>query len=111
MGTDQATLVLASLLRSPRRFQSFDLSGTAKQLVFALEKALEDYEHRNRAPDPPLALAALNGAYALLSASPPPAKAEALTSRKHPVLVAVDREDRSAEVAAWHGLLAEAAER
>jgi len=111
MGTDQATLVLASLLRAPRRFQSYDLTGQAKKQIIALEKALEEFDEAIQAANPPQALVKLTEAFGLLGATPASGVAEDLTSRKHPVIMAVDREDRPAEVAAWHAFLADAQER
>lgn len=109
MRAAQATLVLASLLRSHRRFQSFDLGKIARERVFALQKLLEDFEEIATLADCPQALAKLDAAYHLLSAEPPLASPEDIPNRVHPVLAAVDRADMAAELAAWQALLREGA--
>src|SRR5438046_2188229 len=62
MRTDQATLILSSLLRSPRRFQSYDLPRLTKELVLALDKLLEEFQDMTELPDCPQALAKLEAA-------------------------------------------------
>jgi hypothetical protein len=108
--TDQATLVLGSLLRGPRRFQSHDLAAGARKRLFALESVVEAFAAFAQAPDPGQALTKLEEAYRMLGAVPPNAGADDVVARRHPALVAADQPDRDAETAAWHALLAEAPE-
>jgi hypothetical protein len=108
MRTEQATLILASLLRSPRRFQSHDLPRLTKERVLALDKLLDEFLEMTSLPDCPQALAKLEAAYRLLEAEPPTADERDLPGRSHPVLIAVDRPDQAAELTAWHTLLREA---
>jgi hypothetical protein len=107
MRIDQATLILSSLLRSPRRFQSYDLPRLAKERVLALDKLLDEFQEMTGLQDCPQALAKLDAAYLLLGTTPPAAEPDDLPSRSHPVLIAVDQQDQAAELAAWQELLKE----
>jgi len=107
MRTDQANLILSSLLRSPRRFQSYDLPRLTKEKILALDKLLDEFQDMTGLPDCPQALAKLEAAYLLLGAEPPAAEPDDLPDRSHPVLVAVDQQDQAAELAAWQALLKE----
>jgi hypothetical protein len=107
MRTDQATLILSSLLRSPRRFQSYDLPRLTKERVLALDKLLDEFQDMTVLPDCPQALAKLDAAYLLLGAEPPTAEPDDLPRRLHPVLMAVDQAEQAAELAAWQALLKE----
>jgi hypothetical protein len=107
MQTDQATLVLSSLLRPSRRFQSYDLGKAAKQRIFAVEGLLEAFEEAAKRADSTDALAMIEAAYRSLGAEPPAAGAKDILSRQHPVLVAADSADASGEARAWHTFLAE----
>jgi hypothetical protein len=104
MQTDQATLVLASLLRSPRRFQSYDLSRAAREHISDVQQLVEEYEEKQSAADYAGALAALEKAYGMLQAEPPTETAD-LANWKHPVLAAADKADLAAEMDAWRALL------
>jgi hypothetical protein len=97
MNTDHATLVLASSLRSPRRFRRFDLSKSAQQRLAAIQQLLETFDKLTFASDFDQALARLNEAYRLLDVEPPPADSASLTSRKHPMLFAFDNPHPDAE--------------
>jgi hypothetical protein len=105
MQTDQATLVLASLLRSPRRFQSYDLSKAAREHIGAIQQLVEEYEEKQSAADYAGALAALHKAYGMLQAEPPDAATADLANWKHSVLAAADKADLAAEMDAWRALL------
>jgi hypothetical protein len=105
MNTDHATLVLASSLRSPRRFRSFDLTKSAQQRLAAIQQLLESFDKLTFASDFDQALARLNEAYRLLDVEPPPADSASLTGRKHPMLFAFDNPHPGAETDAWRVLL------
>jgi hypothetical protein len=105
MQTDQATLVLASLLRSPRRFKSYDLSRAAREHIGVIQQLVEEYEAKQSAADYAGALAALDKAYGLLQATPVEGTSVDLANWKHPVLAAADKADLAAEMDAWRALL------
>ena len=107
MNTDRATLILATLLRSPRRFRSFELSKSAKQRLAAIQQLLETFDKLTFASDFEQALAQLNEAYRLLDVEPPTADSTSLTSRQHPMLVAFDNPHPGAETDAWKAFLIE----
>jgi hypothetical protein len=109
MTTDQATLVLASLLRAPRGFKSTDLSRTASQKLAAIQQLLETYRKETKSSQHADALAQLDQAYRLLEVEPPSGDTSALASRKHPFLVAFDKPNPAAETDAWRALLVQLA--
>lgn len=100
MKTDQATLVLASLLRSGRRFQSHDLGQTTRQRIATIQQLLEEYEEKLSSPDATEAPAKLAEAYRLLKAEPP-------SGAEQTVLAAVNQAEPTAETNAWQAFLAE----
>src|SRR5262245_30347962 len=101
MQTDQATLVLASLLRSGRRFQSQDLSKAVRQRIALLQELLEEYEAKLSQPE---VGDALGQAYLLMNTEPPPGAAADWESA---VLSATNKADLIAEAEAWRSFLAE----
>jgi hypothetical protein len=105
MTTDQATLILASLLRTPRSFRSFDISDAARKRLDNVQQLLETVGKKTKASAYDDALVHLNAAYRLLGAEPPRGYSGALTSRKHPFLVAFDKPNPGAETDAWKSLL------
>jgi hypothetical protein len=107
MNTDQATVILASLLRSPRRFRSYELSQAARQRLVSIQHLLETYDNKTLSSDYEEALARLNQAYRMLDAVPPAASSDDLSSRMHPMLLAFDNPNLGAEGDAWRMLLAE----
>lgn len=107
MKTDRATLLLASLLNSPRRFRSYELSKSAKQRLASVQHLLEAYDKMTFASNYGEALSQLDQAYRLLQAEPPPSTSDDLTSRKHPVLMAFDNPNPGAESDAWRAFVNE----
>jgi len=107
MKTDRATLILASLLSSPRRFRSYELSKAAKQRLATVQHLLEGFDKLTFASNYAEALSQLNQAYRELEAEPPPGTADDLTSRKHPVLFAFDNPNPGAETDAWRAFVSE----
>jgi hypothetical protein len=105
MLTKYATLVLASLQRSPRMFQSFDLSKVARQRIDAVQLLLTEYRHRLADFDPAGALVRIERAYAELGAAPPPATPADVDGSAHPMMVAVATDDHAAETEAWRVFL------
>ena len=101
MNTDRASLILASFLRSPRRFRSFELSLAAKQRLVSIQHILETFDKLTFASDIEQALAQLNEAYRLVGAQAPAADSNSLTSRTHPMLEAFDNPQPGAETDAW----------
>jgi hypothetical protein len=106
MQTEQATHVLAFLLGAPRRANSWQLKSAAKQRLAAIQHALETYERLTFTSDAE-ALAQLNQAYRLLNAGPPAAKPDDLATRKHPLLMELDRPHPGPEMDAWKMFLDE----
>jgi hypothetical protein len=107
MQTHQATLILASLQRSPRGFQSYDLSKPARQCVDEAQRLLGEYQHRLSHFDHVGALAKVEQAYHLLRAVPPPATPEDMDEGTHPMMLAVGQADQAAETEAWRVFLSE----
>ena len=106
MDTEQGTLVLASLLRVPRRFQSRILGPMAKQRLVAVQKVLDEFDTSLWRADYPRALEKLNAAYGLLEVQPPPATSDDILDQRHPVQVALEHMDQEREMRAWHVWLA-----
>lgn len=112
MRTEQATLVLASLMRPRRMFQSYDLGAAAKKLVIEVQKALETFEAEANAGRHAAALEKVNESYRLLGATPPAADADSLAARRHPLLESADRPAGGGEEAeAWRALLSQVEDR
>lgn len=107
MQTAYATLILASLQRSPRVFQSFDLSKLARQRVDEVEQLLGEYRHRLTEFDHAGALARLERAYQALGAVPPPAGPNDMDAGTHPMMRAVAQDNHAAETEAWRVFLSE----
>lgn len=106
MNTDQATYLMAFLLRAPRRGSSWELKKAAKQRLATIQHALEAYEKLTFSSDEQ-ALAQLNHIYTLLNAKPPSATDKDLATRKHPLLKALDSPSPGAETDAWKTFLTE----
>jgi hypothetical protein len=106
MNTHEATQILAFLLGSHRRYQSWQLSWAAKQRLASIQHALEAYEKLTFTSDQE-ALAQLNQIYQMLNAEPPPADSNDLSTRKHPLMLALDRPDPGAEMDSWKVFLEE----
>ena len=87
--TNHATLILASLQRAPRTFQSYDLSKTARQRVDAVQQLLGEYQHRLAEFDHAGALARIDRAYGVLGADPPRATPADMDRSAHPMMMAV----------------------
>ena len=107
MKTERVTLILASLINAPRRFRSYELSKAAIQRLASVQQLLETYDKMTFASNYAEALSQLNHAYHLLGAEPPASTADDLTSRKHPVLVALDNPNPGAETDAWRAFVNE----
>jgi len=107
MHTDQATLILASLLRTSRGFKSHNLERGVRLQILDADRLLDTYRWACNNYDYTLALAKLNAAYRALDAEPPSAAVESIAERRHPALIATDQIDRAAEMRAWQALLAE----
>src|SRR5262249_11232190 len=101
MKTEQATLILASLLRAPRRFRSYELSKAAKVQLTNIQQLLESYDHLAGSSDYGGALIKLNEAYQSLEAVPPASSSDDLPQRKHPFLLAFDNPKPGPETDAW----------
>jgi len=106
MDTNQATYVLAFLLRAPKRAQSWELPKAAKHRIASIQHALEAFSKLTFSSDQE-ALAELNHAYVLLDATPPPASHQELGARKHPIQKVMDTPNPGAETEAWKSFLAE----
>jgi len=104
MNTEQATVLVASLLRSQRVFQTFDLSKEAKKRVVAIQRLVEEYEASISSPDASQARDKLVAAYPLLGAKPP---SDAPAQVEQAILQAVNKADHAAEAVAWRSFLAE----
>jgi hypothetical protein len=107
MQTAHATLILASLQRTPRAFQSYDLNKPARQRVDAVQQLLGEYRHRLAEFDYAGALSRLARAYEALGAPKPAAEADDMDAGTHPMMLAVAHEDHAAETEAWRVFLSE----
>src|SRR5262245_23601803 len=104
MNTGQATLVLASLLRSGRRFQSHNLSKTVMARIAVVQEVLEEYGNKLSAADTNAAQLSLEQAYFLMNVKPPVGGTAGLEAD---MLAAVKKSDLLAEAEAWHTFLME----
>src|SRR5215831_19347231 len=105
MQTAHATLILASLQRTPRAFQSYDLNKPARQRVDAVQQLLGEYRHRLAEFDYGGALSRLAMAYEALGAPAPLAAAADMDDATHPMMRAVAQPDHAAETEAWRVFL------
>jgi hypothetical protein len=102
MNTEQATLLLASLVRTQRRFQSYDVNNPSRERIDAVQELLQEF--KKQLAD---ALTTLEKAYRLVGAEPPPATPADLENGRHPVMLAIAKVDPLAEMTAWRMFLSE----